>query len=98
VKLRFSIDPLTQFYIGAAVTVVSVFANGGVSMPIGLEWLAPYLKSYNTTLLQIYAPLAAYLALSTSSAPGPLSSDAAPNPQPGAASNYLAQAQLAVKS
>ncbi len=71
---RISIDPMVQFYIGAIVTVFTVFANIDPShYPQGIphEW-GPILLSWDQFLLMFYTPLAAYFGLIASSTPGPL--------------------------
>ena len=68
----FQIDPMTQFWIGLAVAVMTLFANG-VKMPVGVpDWVGPGLQSWNVFVLQIYSVVAPVLLLGSSSKPGPL--------------------------
>jgi len=71
---RINVDPKVAGAIGLIITIMTVVTQ--VPFPPEVpSYISTWISDWDTWFLKIWTPVAAYLALSSSTSPGPLSAD-----------------------
>lgn len=75
-KWRINVDPRVAGGIGLIVTILTVIAQVPFPPEVPAH-IQTWVSDWDTWFLKVWTPVAAYLALSSSTSPGPISADAA---------------------
>jgi hypothetical protein len=71
---RFNIDPRIQAALGLIITIITIISQVGFPPEVPTH-VATLISDWDVWFLKVWTPVAAYLALSSSTSSGPLSSD-----------------------